>query len=67
MKNDKPHGLGTFLYDNGDYYKGTYSNGIRHGVGVSFWKKTMLKQERRYTSGKLTFRSKLKGKNRVRS
>ena len=30
---NRPNGQGEYYWANGDYYKGTFSNGLRHGEG----------------------------------
>ncbi len=51
VKNYKPHGKGTFLYDNGDRYIGYYKYGKRHGKGTSYFKNGRI-EYRLYRNGK---------------
>jgi hypothetical protein len=32
-------GYGYYVWENGNYYRGNYSNGKRHGKGLMFFKK----------------------------
>jgi hypothetical protein len=38
FKKGKPHGIGTYHWQNKDYYKGHWQNGMRHGEGSMFFK-----------------------------
>ena len=44
----KPHGYGTFIYDNGDWFKGQYNYGIRCGQGISYYHSSDTKEIRNY-------------------
>jgi len=35
--NNEPHGIGTFIWDNGDIYSGEWHNGQFHGMGTFIW------------------------------
>jgi hypothetical protein len=37
-RNGKPHGKGTYYYNNGDRYVGDYANGVREGFGTQYYK-----------------------------
>lgn len=50
LKDGKPHGYGYLLYDNGDWFKGTYNHGERCGKGISFFSSSNTKVIRDYTA-----------------
>jgi len=43
FKNDLPHGKGVYTYEDGSYYKGMFTNGVRQGEkGKYTWKDTTI-------------------------
>jgi len=37
VKNDKPHGKGTYIWHDGNKYIGQFEKGKRHGSGTMTW------------------------------
>lgn len=31
------HGIGKYIFNNGNIYEGTFNNGLRHGAGKMTW------------------------------
>lgn len=48
--NDRPHGLGVMIYNNGSYTYGNYRNGVLHGEGV-FYSEGVCTYEAQYIHG----------------
>ena len=43
--NDKFEGMGKYIYENGDYYIGQFSNGSKRGKGREYYKNGKIKIE----------------------
>lgn len=52
MDNNR-HGLGTFYYENGDEYSGTWKNHKKDGEGIYRFKKTGREEKLIYEEGNL--------------
>ena len=69
MKNDKPHGYGTYTWPNGEKYVGAFKNDTKHGHGtwtlkdvklVGEWKEDKTHGHGTFTSNEIKFIGKLK-------
>ena len=74
MKNDKPHGYGTYTWPNGEKYVGVFKNDKKHGHGtwtlkdikyVGEWKEDKMHGQGTVTSNEIKFIGKFKDGERV--
>ena len=50
--NDKYEGNGKYIYENGNYYIGSWLNGVKHGKGILYNKNNTIKCEGDFIKGK---------------
>ena len=52
VKNKKYEGYGKYIYENGNYYIGQFSNSLKHGNGVEYYKNNTVKFDGIYSKDK---------------
>ena len=52
VKDKKYEGYGKYIYENGNYYIGLFSNGLKHGNGVEYYKNNTIKYDGIYSKDK---------------
>ena len=49
--NDKPEGIGKYIYKNGNYFIGQFKNGLRNGKVKEYYENGNIKLESDYING----------------